>query len=405
MRKLPDGWKTYRLGDIASVQTGLAKGKKINDDAVCLPYLRVANVQDGYVDLSELKTIDISRSDVERYSLKHGDVLFTEGGDFDKLGRGCVWTGQVEVCLHQNHVFAVRPNASMITPRYLSAVSSGPLGKRYFRWCAKQTTNLASINSTQLKEFELLVPPIPEQHAITDVLSIWDRGIEQTSRLIEVKKTFKKGLMQQLLTGKWRFPEFRGQEWVTRKLSHVFTTYSKSNSDNAVQTVLSCTKIAGIISQEQRFGKRLASANIARYKVVKRGDLVYDPMLLWDASIGFVNDFDIGVVSPAYSTFHFQQDAGCKRFIEHFLYTHVMRERYKFISQGTNVRRRKAPDKAFLETKVLVPESIEEQRRIADVLDVITKEIGLLEKQLEALRQQKKGLMQKLLTGQVRVRV
>ncbi len=123
MLRLPNGWETHRLGDVARVQTGLAKGKKTNGGSVRLPYLRVANVQDGYVDLTELKTIDVSKSEVERYSLRVGDVLFTEGGDYDKLGRGCVWTGQVTPCLHQNHVFAVRPNADVVISDYLSAVS------------------------------------------------------------------------------------------------------------------------------------------------------------------------------------------------------------------------------------------------------------------------------------------
>src|SRR3546814_17828054 len=93
-----------------SVQTGIAKGKAINGAAITLPYLRVANVQDGHVDLSVIKTITLKPSEVDRYSLRKGDVLFTEGGDFDKLGRGTVWNGEIKPCLHQNHVFAVRPN-------------------------------------------------------------------------------------------------------------------------------------------------------------------------------------------------------------------------------------------------------------------------------------------------------
>src|SRR5205823_4810300 len=126
------------------------------------------------------------------------------------------------------------------------------------------------------------------------------------------------------------------------------------NSDGSVTEVLSCTK-RGIVAQSKRFGKRLASTDLGRYKVASRGDLVFDPMLLWDASIGFVNDYESGVVSPAYSTFRFRSDKGSRTYFESLLYSHTMRERYRLISQGTNQRRRKAPAEAFLSTEIPIP--------------------------------------------------
>lgn len=110
-------WEVARLEDVAHIQTGIAKNQnKIQDtqDTVELPYLRVANVQDGYLDLSEIKTISIHKDKVNRYKLEVGDVLLTEGGDFDKLGRGAVWEGQIANCVHQNHVFAVRPSNKIV---------------------------------------------------------------------------------------------------------------------------------------------------------------------------------------------------------------------------------------------------------------------------------------------------
>lgn len=108
--QLPEGWRKSSLSSVAEVRTGIAKGKQNLKDPIELPYLRVANVQDGYIDLSEVKLIQIERNQIERFSLQTGDVLMTEGGDFDKLGRGDVWNGQINPCLHQNHVFAVRTN-------------------------------------------------------------------------------------------------------------------------------------------------------------------------------------------------------------------------------------------------------------------------------------------------------
>jgi type I restriction enzyme S subunit len=130
----------------------------------------VANVQDGYLDLSEVKMIEVALTDIDRYRLQVGDVLLTEGGDLDKRGRGDIWHVQIEVCLHQNHVFAVRPNLNILLSDFLAAQTGSNYGKEYFLTCGKQTTNLASINSTQLKNFPTIVPPMNEQKAIIEIL-------------------------------------------------------------------------------------------------------------------------------------------------------------------------------------------------------------------------------------------
>jgi len=205
---LPDGWRKERLEMVSNIQTGIAKNQNVQQEVIELPYLRVANVQDGYLDLSEIKTINIRKDRVNRYMLKIGDVLLTEGGDFDKLGRGAVWEGQIENCVHQNHVFVVRPQKTKLLSRFLSAQTGSFYGKRYFLGCSKQSTNLASINSTQLKAFPVLLPPLPEQKAIADLLSTWDEAIEKIERLIEAKGRRFKRLLNDLIyvptvEGKW----------------------------------------------------------------------------------------------------------------------------------------------------------------------------------------------------------
>ena len=219
--KLPQGWEIVSLEKVAKIQTGLAKGKKDQKNVVSLPYLRVANVQDGYLDLSEIKEIEVDSSQVNRYLLQNEDILLTEGGDFDKLGRGGIWHCQVNPCLHQNHVFAVRVNKENLIPYFFAQQVSSFYGKAYFLSCAKQTTNLASINSTQLKEFPVLLPPLLEQCKIVEVLGVWDESIDLLERLIGRVRSRKQGLMKQLLTGKKRFKEFEGSEYSIVKLSEV----------------------------------------------------------------------------------------------------------------------------------------------------------------------------------------
>ncbi len=197
-------WPTVQLKDVAAVRTGVAKGKKGLKEPVELPYLRVANVQDGHIDLAEVKTIAVEAAQVERYALQSGDVLMTEGGDFDKLGRGDVWEGQISPCLHQNHVFAVRPAPSKLNSYYLAALAASDFGRQYFLSCAKRTTNLASINSSQLKAFPVLSPPLDEQVRIADIVAAANARIEILSTKKAHYQTLKRGLMQKLLTGEWR---------------------------------------------------------------------------------------------------------------------------------------------------------------------------------------------------------
>lgn len=152
------------LDNMADVVSGVALGRQIRGGGareVC--YLRVANVQAGYVDLAEIKTTKASEQETEAYSLQAGDILMTEGGDFDKLGRGCLWMGQVTPCIHQNHVFRVRPDPEHLNSHFFAQYLQSLEAKRYFLRCAKRTTNLASINLTQLKKLPVPNISLPEQ--------------------------------------------------------------------------------------------------------------------------------------------------------------------------------------------------------------------------------------------------
>ena len=186
---VPAHWGVTRLKFIAHVQTGVAKGKdNAGKQTMAVPYLRVANVQDGYLDLDEVATIELPADDLPRYRLRAGDVLMNEGGDYDKLGRGHVWDGSIDPCIHQNHVFAVRPFG--VSPQWLNLVTGSAYAQFYFMSRSKQSTNLASISSTNVMELPVVLPPAPEQSAIAaflerEVTKI-DTLIAEQQRLIEL---------------------------------------------------------------------------------------------------------------------------------------------------------------------------------------------------------------------------
>ena len=202
--RIPKSWEVLPLGEISVVQSGIAKSSKEIDDFLEVPYLRVANVQDGYLDLTEVKLIKIPRSKLKRYLLQHGDVLMNEGGDFDKLGRGTVWQDEVKTCVHQNHVFVVRPDKSRLLPFFLKLFAGSEIGKQYFINNSKQSTNLASINSTQLKDMPIPKPSINEQAAILEKFEPQEKCIALLNRKLTQTQALKKSLMQDLLTGKVR---------------------------------------------------------------------------------------------------------------------------------------------------------------------------------------------------------
>ena len=167
---VPAGWRVAPLKMVATVQTGIAKGKDTTGImTIEVPYLRVANVQDGHIDLTEVATMEIPVDSLHRYTLKPGDVLMNEGGDFDKLGRGHVWDGQIDPCIHQNHVFAVRPHG--VSPDWLNLVAGTDYAQFFFMGRSKQSTNLASISSTNLMELPVVIPPPQEQTIILTFLA------------------------------------------------------------------------------------------------------------------------------------------------------------------------------------------------------------------------------------------
>jgi type I restriction enzyme S subunit len=202
--EVPEHWTVKRLKFIAEIQTGIAKGKdNAGQQTIEVPYLRVANVQDGYLDLEDIATIEVPHDDLERYRLRPGDVLMNEGGDFDQLGRGHVWHGEIEPCIHQNHVFAVRPRG--VSSAWLNTFTGSAPAQFYFMGRSKQSTNLASISSTNIMELPV---PLPPSHQQTEILAYLDREtmrldtlVKKTERSIALLRERRVALIAAAVTG------------------------------------------------------------------------------------------------------------------------------------------------------------------------------------------------------------
>jgi len=161
----PKGWPDSKLlGEVTEIVSGVTKGRALDGKKTrTVPYLAVVNVQDRALNLSTVKTIEATEEEIRRYRLQADDLLLTEGGDPDKLGRGTLWKNELPECIHQNHIFRVRLMTGELDSLFLSWLVGSRRGKRYFLQAAKQTTGIASINMKQLRGFPLLLPPVKLQ--------------------------------------------------------------------------------------------------------------------------------------------------------------------------------------------------------------------------------------------------
>ena len=206
--EIPVEWRKTQLRHCATIKSGITLGKSYSKDTVLIerPYLRVANVQGGYVDLNDLATIEVTPDEDLKYRLHSGDVLMTEGGGRDKLGRGCVWHGEIEPCLHQNHVFAVQTNETILLPEFLEYLTASDVGRSYFDVTAIKTTNLACTSSSKVLAFTIPLPSIEEQIEIVSFIK--KRSLElnklimKKELLVQELESYKNSLIYEVVTGK-----------------------------------------------------------------------------------------------------------------------------------------------------------------------------------------------------------
>ena len=356
-----------------------------------MPYLRVANVQDGFLDLSEIKEIDVPISQVARFTLEAGDLLLIEGnGNPENLGRGCIWDGQIADCVHQNHIFAVRMlSEAEMTPAFLALQLQSDRGRDYLLSCAKSSTGLSTLNSAQLKEFPVLVPSIEEQQVISNTVENWDSAIQKIKQLIAAKD-------QRLDT--FRNTLLRKPERSSLAALRTGTQESTKRNGNTLgrEAVMAVTKQVGMRPMREE----TIAAGIERYKVVPPRAFAYNPMRLNIGSIA-MSPFDSDtLVSPDYVVFACNESALLPGYLHHLRFTKAWQNHFELAGNGSVRVRIYYSDLATF-TFALPP--IEVQTRIVRLLDAAALEIALLHRQAKYLREQKRGLMQKLLTGEWRL--
>ncbi|WP_234267446.1 restriction endonuclease subunit S [Hydrogenophaga sp. NFH-34] len=198
--EVPGSWEWVRLGEVVSISSGVTLGRKAALPApTSYPYLRVANVQRWHLNLDSMKEVVIDRAELERFQLVRGDLLITEGGDWDKVGRTTIWRDELPVCLHQNHVFKARGMSPGWNPVWAELYLNSTFARAYFASSAKQTTNLASINMTQLKGCCFPVPPLAEQARIVARVASLRRLCADLRQRLAARQTTQAHLAEALI--------------------------------------------------------------------------------------------------------------------------------------------------------------------------------------------------------------
>jgi len=417
----PKGWNRIALETVAEIQTGISKSASRQiGDPIRVPYLRVANVQDGSLDLSDVQTILVDKKAVSRHKLKKNDLLLVEGnGNPENLGRCAIWGGELELCLHQNHLFVVRPEKTELDFRYLALQVQSDRGRHYLLSCSKSSSGLATLNSTQLRSFPVLFPCMEEQHSIVALISMWERAIERQLQILDLKVRRKRALMQQLLTGQQRFPEFAKSkgtqdtllgfiavDWSMKTISTVFERVRRKNG-TSTDLVLTASGQHGLVDQRDYFDRNVAGVSLEGYYLLVRGEFAYNRSAMKGYPYGAIKRLDAhdrGAVSTLYHCFRLKDKESDSDFFMHLFEFGLLNRQLRRICQVGGRAHGLLNVTAGDFEKMLVPlPSKEEQVRIAAVLNKCDEEIEQLKVQLEAFRKQKKGLMERLLTGNVRV--
>ena len=191
-------WPEKTLENMADIVSGITKGRKTAEaDLQEVPYMAVSNVKDGYIDWTTVKTILATRQEIEQYRLMPDDILMTEGGDPDKVGRGAIIKVPLKNSIHQNHIFRVRLDEQEILPSFFAEYLRHQKAKRYFLGCAKQTTGIASINMRQLRALPTLVPPLSLQKQFAAFVERVDQQKQTVQQGLEKLELMKKALMQE----------------------------------------------------------------------------------------------------------------------------------------------------------------------------------------------------------------
>lgn len=360
-------------------------------------YLQGKNIKNGRIISDGMIFVSEEFHKKQKKSqLKKNDIVMVQSGHVGE----CAVINKEFSDANCHALIILSPNED-VDPKFYSYYFNSNLGKRLVYKITTGNT-VQHILATDMKSLRVPVPNFKEQRKIAAILSTWDKAIELKERLIEQKKEQKKGLMQKLLTGEIRLFSRVGK--INKiKLKGLVKEVKEKNNKNAISNVLSVTNSNGFIHQSEQFGRRIASKDLSKYKIVRKGQFAYNPSRVNVGSIDLLNKFDEGILSPMYVIFETVKEKILPEYLYQFIKSNLFLNQLDGLLEGSV--RQSLNFNSLEQVKLFVPEDLNEQKEISEFLSEFDKQLNLLELELEKLQEQKKGLMQLLLTGKVRVKV
>ena len=389
--KLPDGWRKDRLGDlvVGNIRNGYSPVCDLSGDT-CGWMLSLGALTPHGLDYSQRKAAPVDPA-LTRVELQDNDILISRSNTPDRVGMSSIFHVQEENYFYPDLMMRFQFDSDRLLPLFGWYYLNTPEARSYFKRKASGTSSsMVKITSATVRSLEIPYPPLPEQRRIAEFLGTWDEAIEKLEQLIAAKGKRFHGLIQMLISGK------KGQ-WATIRLGNLFSERNESNYP--LGELLAITGERGVVRRSELDKVDSSSEDKSQYLRIYPGDIGYNTMRMWQGVCG-VSRYD-GIVSPAYTILVPAQNVNADFAVFYFKTPPVIHI-FKRHSQGLVDDTLNLKYHHFSQIRLPFPE-LSEQNRIAEILTIAQNELNLLRKELAALQKQKRGLMQKLLTGTWRV--
>jgi type I restriction enzyme S subunit len=386
--------KRVLLGDVAisnGVQTG-PFGSQLKAEEYTIegiPVVMPKDIKSGYLtEISIARISTVKANSLKKHTITTGDIIFPRRGDLRRIGVARVdnngWicgTGCLRARL-----------SSSVYPGYLHQYVQQEIVGRWLERNALGQTML-NLNTEIVSNLPLILPPLSAQKAIADLLTTWDEAIELTERLIQAKEKRLKGVMHDLM-----YIPIKNGRWIQLQAKWLFKERCESKRSDL--PLLSITGSVGVIPREDTNRKDTSNDDKSKYLRICPGDIGYNTMRMWQG-VSALSNLD-GIVSPAY-TICIPGDKLYPQFVAYLFKMPFMIHRFYRYSQGLTSDTWNLKFPHFGEVRIPLPE-IDEQIHIAEIISSAQQEIDLLKQLADKYNTQKRGLMQKMLAGEWRVK-
>lgn len=388
---IPEEWNVVSFGSLfASTQSGLSR--RLSEHDIGLPVLRSNNMCEQHINFDNIKywyKSDTQGSKTEDYFLKDGDIVLNFINSLSQIGKCALFTNT----LNRNIIFTTNlmriKLKENIYPKIFLAHTASDRYKQFIQAIAKPAVNQASFTGTDYKKYLIPLPTKKEQEKISDIILSLEKNIDILERIIEKKQLKYKALLQKIFYGR-------------KKLQKYIVEVSAKNTDGKITDILSITNSKGFIKQDEKFERIVAGKDLTNYRIVSKGQFAYNPSRINVGSVALMTKFDKGIVSPLYIVFETDENFLLKEYFKHFFSSLSFLRQINIFSQG-GVR----SSLSFGNLKMMslnIPD-IKTQKSVSCLLNDIVEEMDILKVELDKLKIQKKGLIHKLITGKIRVKI